>query len=141
MAPEGSHVSRFTSHVERLALLALVLLAFALRVHRLGAQSLWYDEAVTAQVASRGVAELTRWTAEDIQPPLYYYVVAAWARILGAGRPSEWALRFPSVAFGVLTVPLTWAVGRRLMGRGAGVAAAWLTALHPLYVYYSQEAR
>jgi hypothetical protein len=27
------------------------------------------------------------------------------------------------------------------MGRGAGVAAAWLTALHPLYVYYSQEAR
>ena len=60
---------------------------------------------------------------------------------MGAGQPGEWTLRFPSVVFGVLTVPLMWAVGRRLMGRGAGVAAAWLTAVHPLYVYYAQEAR
>jgi 4-amino-4-deoxy-L-arabinose transferase-like glycosyltransferase len=122
-------------------LLLAVMTAWALRVHRLEAQSLWYDEAVTAHVASQGIAELTRWTAEDIQPPLYYYGVSVWTRLMGAGQPGEWTLRFPSVAFGVLIVPLMWAVGRRLIGRGAGVAAAWLTALHPLYVYYSQEAR
>jgi predicted membrane-bound mannosyltransferase len=45
----GITVSRFTFCCSRLLLLILVLLAFALRVHRLGAQSLWYDEAVTAQ--------------------------------------------------------------------------------------------
>ena len=126
-----------------LALLALLLLAFALRVYRLDSQSLWYDEAVTAKVASQGIGELTRWTADDIQPPLYYYAVAGWMRLAGRG---EWALRFPSTFFGTLTVPLMWAVALRLFGRGrsgrvAALAAALLTALSPLYVYYAQEAR
>jgi 4-amino-4-deoxy-L-arabinose transferase-like glycosyltransferase len=143
MVPKEAHVSRFTLHVERLALLLLVLLAFALRVHKLEVQSLWYDEAVTAQVASRGVAELTRWTAEDIQPPLYYYVEAAWTRLQGRG---EWALRFPSLFAGVLIVPALWVLARRLFGhdlagRIAALAAAALAAISPLYVYYSQEAR
>ena len=62
-----------------------------------------------------------------------------------AGR-GEWALRFPSGIFGTLTVPLMWAVALRLFGRGrsgrvAALAAALLTALSPLYVYYAQEAR
>ena len=126
-----------------LALLAILLLAFAWRVFRLDSQSLWYDEAVTAQVASQGIGELTRWTADDIQPPLYYYSVAGWTRLAGQG---EWALRFPSGIFGTLTVPLMWAVALRLFGRGrsgrvAALAAALLTALSPLYVYYAQEAR
>jgi mannosyltransferase len=126
-----------------LALLALLLLAFALRVYRLDSQSLWYDEAVTAKVASQGIRELTRWTADDIQPPLYYYAAAGWLHLAGRG---EWALRFPSAFFGTLTVPLMWAVALRLFGRGrsgrvAALAAALLTALSPLYVYYAQEAR
>lgn len=122
---------------------AMLLLALALRVCALDTQSLWYDEAVTAQVAGRGIAELTRWTADDIQPPLYYYVVAGWTRV--AGR-SEWALRFPSAFFGVLTMALLWAISRHLFGGGetgrwpAGIAAL-LAATLPLYVYYAQEAR
>ncbi len=126
-----------------LALLAILLLAFAVRVYHLDSQSLWYDEAVTAQVASQGIAELTRWTADDIQPPLYYYAAAGWLRVAGRG---EWALRFPSAFFGTLTVPLMWAValrlfGRRRSGRAAALAAALLAALSPLYIYYAQEAR
>ena len=128
--------------IEHLIMLALILLALGLRVYRLSAQSLWYDEAVTAQVASRGIVELTRWTADDIQPPLYYYVAAGWTRLAGQG---EWALRFPSVFFGVLTVPLLWALARRLFRGGgarvAGLAAASLGAFSPAYVYYAQEAR
>src|SRR5450759_5336878 len=129
--------------IEYPILLALILLAFGLRVYRLSSQSLWYDEAVTAQVASRGIVELTRWTADDIQPPLYYYVVAGWTRLAGQG---EWALRFPSVFFGVLTVPLLWALARRLFAarqawRAAGLAAAFLGAVTPAYVYYAKEAR
>ena len=132
-----------TFDVSRFTLLVILLLAFALRVYRLDGQSLWYDEAVTAHVASQGISELTRWTADDIQPPLYYYVVAGWTRLAGRG---EWALRFPSVCFSLLTVALMWSLARRLFGAGragqiAGLVAALLAAISPLYVYFAQEAR
>lgn len=129
--------------LSRVGLAAVLLLALGLRVYHLDTQSLWYDEAVTAQVAGQGISELTRWTAEDIQPPLFYYVVGGWTRLVGRG---EWALRFPSVFFGALTVALLWAAARRLFGksyfgRHAAACAALLSAVYPLYVYYAQEAR
>ena len=120
------------------ALLALLLLAFAVRVYALDAQSLWYDEAVTAQVAQQGLGELTRWTADDIQPPLYYALTAGWTRLTGS---NEWALRFPSVACGLAMVALAYALGKRLFDQPAAWIAAFLAAIHPLWVYYSQEAR
>jgi len=119
-------------------LLLLFLLAFLLRVYALGSQSLWYDEAVTAQVTQQGLAEMARWTADDIQPPLYYAIVAGWVQAAGL---SEWALRFPSAFFGMLMVPLAYALGRRLFWPAAGLLAALLATLHPLWIYYSQEAR
>ncbi|MCC7353688.1 MAG: glycosyltransferase family 39 protein [Anaerolineae bacterium] len=132
------------SHRLRWALIALILLAWGLRLYRLEAQSLWYDEAVTADVVQLGLERLTRWTANDIQPPFYYYLLAGWVGLAGSG---EWALRFPSALFGLLAVPLAYALGRRLFARGGewGRRAAFLAALFaclsPLYVYYAQEAR
>ena len=127
------------SFVTPLALALTTLAAFALRVFRLDAQSLWYDEGVTVEIARRGIAELTRWTANDIQPPLYYYIVSAWGRIAGW---SEWSLRYPSVFFGTLIVPLLAAVTFALTRRkSAALLAALLAAVHPLLIYYSQEAR
>ncbi len=123
----------------RLYLIASLLAAFALRIYKLDAQSLWYDEGVTADVAQRGIAELTRWTANDIQPPLYYYLVAGWGRLAGWG---EWSLRFPSAFFGTLAVPLLLVLTLRLTRQTrAGLLAAVFTAVHPLLLYYSQEAR
>ncbi len=121
-----------------LALAAVVLLGFSLRVYTLDEQSLWYDEAVTAQVTQQGISELARWTADDIQPPLYYAVVAGWTQAAGRG---EAALRWPSAFFGVLMIVLAYALGRRLFGPPAALLAALLAAVHPLWVYYSQEAR
>ncbi len=126
----------------RLVALALILslwLAWGLYLYRLDAQSLWYDEGVTATIAQRPIGALTQWTARDIQPPLYYYVVAGWGRLAGW---SEWSLRFVSAWWGLLTVGLMAALTVRLTGhRLAGLLAALLTALHPLLLYYSQEAR
>ncbi|MCU0501024.1 MAG: glycosyltransferase family 39 protein, partial [Anaerolineae bacterium] len=52
----------------------------------------------------------------------------------------------PSVCFSLLTVPLLWALARRLfgvdrLGQIAGLVAALLAAISPLYVYFAQEAR
>ena len=122
-----------------LILLLIVLLAFGVRVFRLDAQSLWYDEGVTAYISGLDLRALTGWTAADIQPPLYYILMAGWRSLAGV---SEWSLRFVSVFFGTLTVPLMAALTVRLTrSRRAGLLAALFTALHPLLIYYSQEAR
>ncbi len=125
--------------VTLLGLALITLCAFAIRMYRLDTQSLWYDEGVTAEVAQRGITQLTQWTAGDIQPPLYYYLIALEGRLAGW---SEWNLRFPSVFFGTLMVPLLAAVTIALTRRRfAGLLAALFVTFHPLLVYYSQEAR
>ncbi len=124
---------------DQLALLALTLLALLLRLYQLDAQSLWYDEGVTVTLAQRTLLALTQWTARDIQPPLYYYVIWGWGRLAGW---SEWSLRFPSACFGALAVPLLAILARRLTGcRLPSLLAGLLVALHPLLIYYAQEAR
>ena len=122
----------------RWTLLGLLLLAFALRVYQLPAQSLWYDEGVSWYMTRMPLPALTVWTANDIQPPLYYYLLWLWVRLAGT---SEVALRFPSVFFGALTVPLLWITARRLLGWRAAWLSVLLLALSPLHVYYAQEAR
>ena len=42
---------------------------------------------------------------------------------------------------GIALVPVAYGIGRRLASERAGVALAALVAVHPLLVYYSQEAR
>ncbi len=70
--------------------------------------------------------------------PLYYFLLRGWIALAGS---SVTALRFFSLWFGVLGVPLTYALGRRLLGRATGVLAALLVALSPYLTWYSQEVK
>lgn len=70
--------------------------------------------------------------------PHVYLLVRAASAILGS---TEWGLRLPFVVCGVITVPVTYALGRRLFNPAAGLAAAALLALSPYHITYSQEAR
>ncbi len=120
-------------------LLLIVLLALGLRLYRLDAQSLWYDEGFSVYLARMDLAEITARTAADIQPPLYYYLLHAWIGLLGSG---ENALRSLSALFGVLTVPLAYGVAWLLFrSRLASLLAALLVAVSPLHIWYSQEVR
>lgn len=124
----------------RLWPLVIVMAGFALRLAWLGEQSLWYDEGVTWMMSQMiYLSDLVHWTAADIQPPLYYLLI--WHTYIGFGQ-SEWALRFPSVLFNTLTIPLIYALARCLFTRSrAPLLAGLLFAVSPLMVYYSQEAR
>jgi len=119
-------------------LLHLVFLAFFFYTFRLDYQSLWYDEGFSIYLARMSVGEITSRTASDIHPPFYYYLLHFWVTIFGS---TEFSLRILSTLFGVLSIPLMWATGRRLLGGAAGVLAATLVTLSPLFLWYSQEAR
>ncbi len=118
--------------------LPVILAAFVLRVYRLAHQSLWYDEGSSVFLVGHGLPQITAGTAADIHPPLYYYLLHFWALAAGYG---EFAVRFLSVAAGVLLVAFSLALGLRLLGLTPAVAGSWLVALSPLLVDYSQEAR
>lgn len=119
-------------------LIAILLLACGLRLYRLGAGSLWYDETVSVHLAAKSVPALLQHTAGDIHPPGYYLLLHGWLRL--AGR-SDFAAAFPSLFFGVLLVALAGWLGRRVFGVQAGLLAAFLVAISPYHLWYSQEVR
>ncbi len=124
---------------ERATCFAILLAALALRLWRLGADSLWYDETVTLFIAQEDLARLTAHTAGDIHPPLYYYLQHVWLAL--AGR-EEFAAAFVSLFFGVLLVALVYRFARDLTGQGAvALLAGFLAAVSPYHLWYSQEVR
>jgi len=70
--------------------------------------------------------------------PLYYFLLRGWIALAGH---TEYALRFFSLLFGVLCVPLTAALGIRLLGRAAATFAAALMAAAPYIIWYGQEVK
>jgi hypothetical protein len=121
-------------------LAALIVLAAALRLSTLDEQSFWYDEAFTpVHVLHSGLgATLRAVVHHENTPPLWYLLAWVDARLFGDGAL---ALRLPSALAGILTVPVVWAIGRRLGGQRAALIAAAIVAVNPLFVWYSQEAR
>ena len=120
--------------------LALVLVAgAALRFATLDAQSLWYDEAVTAELVRMDLDAMLRAIPDsESTPPLYYALAWLWAQACGTG---EVGLRSLSALLGTATIAVAWALGRRLGGTRAGLGAAALVAFNPMLIWFHQEAR
>ncbi len=147
-SPSGDHpikqeTSASAGLAAKLALiglsLAIIMVAWTLRVYHLGTQSLWVDEGFSYDVARQGIrAIFAILPAEDRHPPLHYLLLWATMRVAGT---SEFSLRFLSAGSAILAIPLTLTLGRRLGGRTVGFTAAALLAISPFHVWYSQEAR
>ncbi|MGD2104263.1 MAG: glycosyltransferase family 39 protein [Anaerolineae bacterium] len=109
------------------------------RLHRIGSDGLWIDEAFSVWLARHPLSEMVRWISlVDHHPPLYYALLRGWTAVLGDGESSARAL---SASFGVLTIPLVYLLGRRIANRKAGLVGALLLALSPFHVRLGQEAR
>ncbi len=122
-------------------LLGITVLAVAVRVYRLGEESLWYDEVITvAFLDEPGLAEFfeawrfTNWNAV----PIYYVIEYAWGNLFNG---SVIALRLLSIAFGVMAVPLLYVFGRDLFNRSAGLIAALCLSLSAVHIFQAQEIR
>ncbi|MCX8066272.1 MAG: glycosyltransferase family 39 protein [Anaerolineae bacterium] len=119
-------------------LLLGLLVAFALRAYRLGDQNIWWDEGLAIWAVRHSFVETTLWTAGDVHPPLYFWLLWPWVRLAGE---SEFAARYLTALVAMLTVAAMAPLGRRLGGPWAGVAALWLLALSRFHVWWSQEMR
>jgi uncharacterized membrane protein len=128
----------FKHLAQSLTLPFILVLAAVLRFYQISGQSLWSDEGNSVALIGRGFIEIAQRTAFDIHPPFYYLVLKIWTSIFGT---SELALRSLSAVLGVGVVYLVWLLGKRFFNKQAGLIAAFIAAIAPLQVYYSQEAR
>jgi uncharacterized membrane protein len=123
------------------AVIAITLLAAALRLAHIDRPSLFYDEVVVIQLATEpGPRALLKRLPEvdATRAPLHPLLLQAWVALFG---PSPLAGRAFSAVCGVLAVPVVERIGRRAFDARVGLWAAFLCAISPMQVRYAQELR
>ena len=127
-------------HWGGITLCILTLFAFCLRICQLDYQCLMVDETVTSNIAKMTTMEIFKWAMQvDCNPPLYY-LLAHWFSLVFGGI-TDFAIRFPSVILGTITVPLSYLVGKTVKSKTLGLLLASIVAFLFPYVLYSQNAR
>ena len=128
-------IGDLSTATDRLALVALAILALVPRLYRLGAQSLWFDEAQTLIVAQFPWAEIVQ---RAYRPPLYHFGLHIWSALV---PNSEFWLRLPSALLGILIPPLLYAIAVQLYDRRVAWTAGLLAVASPTLIAYAQELR
>ena len=122
-----------------LSLIIILVFAFILRIINLN-QSLWWDEAISVVYAMSSDFWwfVTKYPIGDFHPPGYFALLWVWGHLFGF---SEISVRLPSLIFGLLTIYMTFLIGKELFSKKVGLLAALFLTVAPLHIYYSQEAR
>ena len=120
--------------------LMVIVLAAGVRFSHLTERELWLDESCTYYY----VHHFFDWPADgpdrwlELTNVPYTFLLNLWTRAFGE---TVLGLRSFSAVAGCLAVVMVAGVGYRLGGGRAALAVGLLAAVHPLHVYYSQEAR
>jgi uncharacterized membrane protein len=137
------HTVTSTHAFSKFTWLALIVaFAFLIRVIGIGSQSLWIDEVATARLVTLGSAafieQLFGTVGSEANQPLYFLLLHPWTYVFGT---SEWALRAPSLLFGIASIPVFFIWCKGTIGEPAARIATLLLATSAFAVWYSQDAR
>jgi len=135
--------SKTNSLIIKLILIILLIVGFFYRIYGLNYNhSFWTDENHVAifvrAILERGKPVLTNGYSTGIYQWLLYWMGAISAKIFGL---NEFAVRFPSVIFGVLTIWAIYLVGKELFNRNVGLVAATLITFLKIEILWSRQAR
>jgi mannosyltransferase len=135
-----------SDHLKSTAVLlgSVIVVAAVLRGWQAG-ESLWLDELHTSWTVSGSLSEVAERAAIGNQSPLYFWLAWFFARL---PISPEIALRLPSLLAGcALPLALYWLATLLATGEKkdtsdpSALLAAWLVAVDPQAIFYSQEAR
>ncbi|MBL8119587.1 MAG: glycosyltransferase family 39 protein [Anaerolineae bacterium] len=120
-------------------IIVILLLAAGTRLANVDGWPVWTDEGWSIRATDEARVEVVlNQLAYDRHPPLYFLALSGWRSLSGESRL---ALRFLSIAGGILTVAVAYRLGADVFGRRAGLYGALLLSVLPIAVYYSQEVR
>jgi len=111
------------------------LIGAVLRIHDLGAESLWYDEISSIDQANRDLPSLF---FKFHLSPLYFFLLRYWMKLFGM---TEVSLRYLSAVSGIGSIFLTYRVGRILFNKRVGIISSVFISLSPFHLFHSQDAR
>lgn len=125
--------------------IALAALAAAVFLGCLGSVDLWGKREQRASAEAIDTIVEGRWLIAQIQgrprlekPPLPRWTIASLMEL--TGRRDEWIVRLPSAASALGIVALTYALGRRMSGRSAGLAAALILTSSAFFIAELRQA-
>ncbi len=122
---------------ELLILLAIVALAAVLRGYHLGYKSMWLDELNYARSAFGNGTLLGPFGLSILDhPPVYLFITRL---VMFIGR-DDWLMRIVPFLSSVAAVAALWALARTMFGPLTGLLAAFVLAITPMHIAYSQEA-
>jgi mannosyltransferase len=101
-------------------------------------QGLWFDEAYSVLLAQHSWGEIVRLTAQDVHPPVYYWLLKAWMAVFGS---SELALRSLSALMFGLAIGVAALLMRRAFGARVALLALPFVAFAPFLLRYGFEIR
>lgn len=118
-------------------LLGIISLGLYLRLYRLDYLCLWYDEVKSVSIANEfRVSDI--WDEEDAIKPLFYlFILRPWIKTFGL---NEYSARFPAVILGCIAIFLLYKLGSFIFDKPIGLICAFLLAISPFSIYYSQQA-
>lgn len=100
--------------------------------------SIWFDEAFSTYITQFNFWDIARYTASDVHPPFYYWLLKVWSDVFGT---TDLAYRSLSIVFGAGAITGAFFLTRKLFGRKVGWLALLFLALSPMLIRYSDEAR
>lgn len=121
--------------------IVITILALCLRMINLDKpEGLWFDELYSHLIAKEQFPFdiLTQLKTNDAHMPLYYFILHFWMGLFG---DSDIVLRFLSVVFGTISVPILYLAGKEIQNKNTGYIVALLAATSGALIYYSQEVR
>ncbi len=118
--------------------LALGAVAVGVVLRFVTTSPLWLDEALSVNIASLPLGEITDALRRDGHPPLYYVALHGWMEVFGTG---DVAVRALSGVVAVATLPLAYLAGRRRGGHLLGWLVVTVLAASPYALRYATETR
>jgi mannosyltransferase len=104
----------------------------------IGQKSIWFDEACSIFIAKLPWGDFWELlSAKELNQGFYFLLLKFWL-VLG---DSEFAVRALSALFSIASIPVLYALAKRLFGVRAGLITALLLSVNPSIVEYAQEAR
>lgn len=100
--------------------------------------SIWFDEAFSAYIIQFSFWDIARYTASDVHPPFYYWLLKIWSSLFGT---TELAYRSLSILFGAASTIIAFFLSRKLFGRKIAWVSLLFIVLSPMLIRYSDEAR